>query len=191
MMDGSIDRRFMFTQGMSLPLSMNGAFKRYQLDGCSPLKATWKCTLKCLKRALILYVLNFLINQSQSFETVRILGGFHLLLPSLILSSCLFLRVWTHQLARSSLHAGLVQGKRIHQSMDRAFHVQRRSQRSPHVCFCVPFFCFRLDLSQIGTGPLQSLWRLLAVLSAILAPVGTEMMACSAIAPAEFTATST
>ena len=145
MMDGSIDRRFMFTQGMSLPLSMNGAFKRYQLDGCSPLKATWKCTLKCLKRALILYILNFLINQSQSFETVRILGGFHLLLPSLILSSCLFLRVWTHQLARSSLHAGLVQGKRIHQSMDRAFHVQRRSQRSPHVCFCGPFFCFRLD----------------------------------------------
>lgn len=60
---------------------MNGAFKRYQLDGCSPLKATWMCTLKCLKRALILYLLNFLINRSQSFETMRILGGSFLPFP--------------------------------------------------------------------------------------------------------------
>lgn len=34
--------------------------------------------------------------------------------PSFIRSSCLFLRIRTHQLARSSLYAGVVQGKGIH-----------------------------------------------------------------------------
>lgn len=126
--------RFMFTQGMSLPLSMNGAFKRYQLAGCSPLKATWKCTLKCLRRALILYVLNFLINRSQSVETMRILGGFPFS-DAFTSSSRLFLRFWFRQLARSPLYAGLVQGKGVCQPVVRSLQVQRRSQPLSHVCF--------------------------------------------------------
>lgn len=40
--------RFVFIQGISLRISISSAFKRNLSEGCSPLKATWKCTLKVL-----------------------------------------------------------------------------------------------------------------------------------------------
>ena len=65
----------MFIQGISLRISINSAFKRNLKEGHSPLKATWLCVWKCFKRAVILYVLTWLINESHSFRAIRYLGG--------------------------------------------------------------------------------------------------------------------
>lgn len=111
---------------MSLPLSIDASFKRYRTAGYSPIKATWMCVLKCLKRAVILYVLNSLINQSQSFDTIRILGG--MLCTLLSTSSRLLLRLWTSEFSGSSLHAGLASRSRSHESMESAFRVQSESE---------------------------------------------------------------
>ena len=52
----------MFIQGISLRISINSAFRRNLKEGYSPLKATWLCVWKCFKRAVILYLLTWLIN---------------------------------------------------------------------------------------------------------------------------------
>ena len=65
----------MFIQGISLRISINSAFRRNLKEGYSPLKATWLCVWKCFKRAVILYLLTWLINESHSFKTIRYLGG--------------------------------------------------------------------------------------------------------------------
>ena len=68
-------RSFIFIQGISLRLSIRGSFNRFLKEGHSPLRSTFKCLRKCLKRAVILYLLTWLINQSTSFKTIRFLGG--------------------------------------------------------------------------------------------------------------------
>ena len=81
----------MFIQGITLRISITSEFKRNMANGCSPLKATWKCTLKV---EICSYI------HPTDFESLRYLGVLAYFSVSGLVNSLvlLYIPVWHSQL---------------------------------------------------------------------------------------------